>query len=57
MSVLLTEFMSASKTFSVFVEIDFVVLDRCWSRPSQDLLLSPVVVELVEVPEFSLEVT
>ena len=27
MSVLLTEFMSAFKIFSVFVEIDFVVVD------------------------------
>jgi hypothetical protein len=52
MSFLLTEFMSASQKFSVFIEIDFVVADRCWRHPAQDLLLAPVVVEMIEVPEF-----
>jgi len=55
MSVLLTEFMSAFKIFSVFIEIDFIVVDRCWSHPVQVLLLAPVVILLVEVPEFSSE--
>ena len=52
MSVLSTEFMSAFDMFSVFVEIDFVVIDWGWSHPAEDLLLAPIIVLMVEVPEF-----
>ena len=55
MSVLLTEFLSAFDKFTVLVEIDFVVIDWSRSHPIQDLLLAPVVVLVVKVPELSSE--
>ena len=53
MSVLFTEFMSASSTLSVFIKRGFVVVYRCGGHKIKNLLLSPVGVELIEVPEFS----
>ena len=43
-------------SFVVFVKIFGIVVDAGWCLPVVDLLFAPVVVSLVELPEFTSEV-
>lgn len=41
----------------MFIEIGFVIVRQCRSHQVEDFLFSPVVVSVIEVTEFSSEVT